>query len=237
MGVVGNTATRPQGRAVVGQGASSPGGSVAPAQPAASAPAQTQGARGGARAPGRRSKVSFNDATPQGTRATLQPIDENTAAVFTVKINKFQRRFVEESEHPQPAESSVIELLVVASNNPKCPPGYVASATFTDRYFQDLYFSEVKGFLCGLLNAGPGDIDDNDWNIVFGRIDQFAPEGTKDPIAWAESAEAAQLREQSEGFLGMLVDVTVRWKNRPGKHPITQYAWTPNPEQHPEPAQ
>ncbi len=187
--------------------------------------------------------MSFADSTPRGSRANLEPIEEinpqtgeviDRAATFTVRINRVERKLANESEHPQPAESTVIECEVVESNNPKCPPGYTASVVFTDRYFQDLYFGEVKGFLCGLLNASPNDIDDNDWNAVAGRFDLNCPEGA-DLNEWLASEDVANLVAWREGgaVLGALVKVTVRFKRRKEKHPIREYAWAPSEQQHP----
>ncbi len=204
--------------------AAPPARAAAPAQQQRQAPPaqQQRAAQGG---PGRRAQGSFGDATPRGSRANLDAIDDVTSAVYTVEINKVERKMAYESKHPQPAESTVIELKVVESNNPKCPPGFVASVVFTDRYFQDLYFGEVKGFLCGLLNATPDKVDETDWNMVAGRIDLLTPEGMPEDewVASEEFQQRAAWRE--EHVLGKQVSVTVRRKLRKDKHPLPEYAW------------
>ncbi len=209
------------------------------AKPAAapqSAPAQApQSARSsqGRPAPstGRRSQTNFGDSTPRGARTQLMPVDDYSAGTYTVRINRLNRTFREESKHPQPADSSIIEMEVVTSNVDKCPPGYSASAVFTDRYFEDLYFSEVKGFLAAAYASktdDPKKISENDWLLLFGRT-PFGKVDEEDPNSeeWTdELAEEYRKGLEAEGIgIGQVLSVTVRYKLRPNKHPITEYVW------------
>lgn len=177
------------------------------AKPAA--PAQQQARGQGA--------ASFDDTVPRGNRDNLLPIDDYTSATYVVRINQLSLIFRHESKNPSKAESTTATFEVVESNNPKCPVGYQASATFTDRYFQDLYWQEVKGMLCGILNMEPKEVTQDVWHSACGRRpDHFTDE------QWAETEE-----EIKQLVIGALVRVTVKFKLREGKHPITQYAWSP----------
>lgn len=170
-------------------------------------PPQRQPARRQAAAPQRgraREKSDFNTSRRRGSRASLVPIDDYTAAVYRVRVNRLERILPEESRNPKPVDSSIIELEVLESENPKCPVGYVASATFTDRHFEEIYHSEVKGFLGGLLDLPDEEIDEDMWNDVF-RNNVYP--GTEDSCLGAE------------------LMVTVRFKLREDKHPITEYVW------------
>lgn len=193
-----------------------------PAQPIKTAPAQSikpaaapkTGAKPAQRAP---AAASFDETIPRGTRDNLLPIDDYTSATYVLKINQLSLIFREESKNPSKAESTTATFEVVESNNPKCPPGYQASATFTDRYFQDLYWQDVKGMLCGILGMEPKDVTRDVWHSACGR----RPEGFDDQ-QWAETEE-----EVKQMVIGALVRVTVKFKLREGKHPITQYVWAP----------
>jgi hypothetical protein len=168
---------------------------------------------------------SFDDAKPRGARNYLTPLDDYTAAVYTVKVNRLQLILAQESKAPQKCESSIIELEVVESNNPKCPAGFVGSVVYTNRHYQEIYWSNVKGFLCALLGLEPEDIKTKTWHAAFGRFDL---------IEFESAEEEAETKEEiSKLVTGALVNVTVKYKLREGKKPITQEIWTPNETQHP----
>lgn len=171
----------------------------------------------------RKAPTSFGASRPQGSRDYLQANADGSAGRYTIKVNRLKRIPRHESKSPQKCESSIVELEVVASNVPECPVGFTAGVPMTDRYYEDIYFREVKGFICALLAAEPEDVDEADWAAVFGNTAQGA-----------QGAELAELQATSASFIGHLVDVVVKAKPREGKHAILQYYWTPNKEQHPE---
>jgi hypothetical protein len=182
------------------------------ATPATKAPAAKAPAKAPAKpAAAPKKKVDkFKQSKSRGNRGVyLQPIDENTAATYTLKINKLERKMREESTNPSPCESSIIEVEVVASNNPDlCDVGFMASIVFTDKYFVDSYYADVKGFLCALLNREDATIGEEVWD--------------------------ACMRDENQPFAGYLVDCVVRNKQRKDKPSITNYVFMVNEEQYPE---
>lgn len=183
-----------------------------------------QPTRAPAPAPQQRQAASgFDTAKPRGARNYLTPIDDHTSAIYVVKVNRTELIFAHESKAPQKCESSIIEVEVVESNNPKCPPGYCAGVVYTNRHYEEIYWGNVKGFLCGLLNMEPEAVSTKIWHAAFGR----RPDGISD-AEWKETE-----KEIGEMVIGALVNVNVSYKLRDGKKPITQEIWTPNETQHP----
>lgn len=190
----------------------------APTKAAAPAPAKTQapasrGAPARAGAP-----AGFDDAQARGARNYLTPIDDYTAAVYTLKINRLQLIQASESKAAKKCESSVIEFEVVESNNPKCPVGFVGAVVYTDRHFQEIYWGNVKGFLAAFLGVEPEDIKTKQWHVAFGRFDL---------VEFDSPDEERETEKEVDALLGGLVKCTVRYKLRDGKKPITQELWTP----------
>lgn len=176
---------------------------MAPVKPGSAPKASTSKA-----APAPKEKSGFGKAQPRGLRGVyLCGKEGNQAATYTLKINKLTRKLRSECTDPQKKESSIIEFEVVASDNEKCPVGFIGSIVFTDKYFEDSYFSDVKGFLCGLLNKEPEDVDEEDWD--------------------------GAMRDAAQPYAGCYVDVVAIDRARKDKHDITNYVFSPNAEQHP----
>lgn len=192
---------------------------AAPAQQAAPAP-QAQPA-----APQAGKATSFANAKVRGQNGIfLAPIDANTAATYTIKVNRVIQkwanpRFVnplfaqptpEEAATAEPAfkrkDSYVIECEVVESNNPTCPVGFMPSIIFNDTY-PDSYMGDIKGFLAAACGANPDDVTLEDWAASY-KPDQ--------PLA------------------GLLVKVTVRQqKNRGNDGSYTRHIFNVSPLQYP----
>ncbi len=187
--------------------------------PVKAAPAKTAAPIKAAPAPvqqGNRAKKSFGETRGRGNNGIyLTPIDDYNAASYSIRINKLQKILRSESEGQIPCESSIIEFEVLTSNNDKCPPGFMASIVFTDRHGDQMYYENVKGFLCALLNRDPETIDIPQWDAAMRNAEQGG---------------------QSENFIGYIVDVIAKNKLREksGKPPITNYLFTPNSDQYEE---
>ncbi|MCC6808563.1 MAG: hypothetical protein IT381_14150 [Deltaproteobacteria bacterium] len=178
-----------------------------------------------AQAPG---GASFGNAKPRGANGFfLKPISRDEAGQYTLKVNRITQKWAQPkvvaANRPQPTDdelataqpafkkkdSFIIEVEVVESNVPQCPPGYIASISFDDKY-EDSYFSNVKGFLCACTGEEPEAIGLEDWQASY---------------------------QPDQPLSGALFCCTVREQpTKDGKGVFTLHVCTPSPLQHPEEA-
>lgn len=170
--------------------------------------------------------ASFGNAKPRGANGFfLKPISRDEAGQYTLKVNRITQKWAQPKNvaenRPQPTAEElataqpafkkkdclVIEVEVVESNVAQCPPGYIASITFDDKY-EDSYFSNVKGFLCACTNEEPEAIGLDDWQASY---------------------------QPDQPLSGALFCCTVREQpTKDGKGVFTLHVCTPSPLQHPE---
>lgn len=153
--------------------------------PPRTAATQTAPPRAAQPAAPRQGQRTFADARPRGSSGLfLKGQPDGTAGKYTLRVNRVTQKWANphavNDMFPQPTAEELattkpafkkqdaynIEVEVTESNVVQCPPGYVATITFTDRY-PESYMDDVKGFLCACFNADPAAVDLGDWQNSY----------------------------------------------------------------------
>lgn len=113
----------------------------------------------------------FKDVQPRGSRgAFLQPKSMEEAGIYVVKVNRCA--LLDATESWKKRETFIVEMEVVESTVPACPPGYAASwVTHEQSYY---YQEDVKEFICSTFHAKPDDVDESDVRAVVDPEQQAA---------------------------------------------------------------
>ena len=215
---------RPQAKAATP--ATRPAATPAPQARAVQPAPQAAPARGA----GKQRASSFSEARTRGNNGIfLGAIDRENVGVYDLRVNRVKQiwrdptrvnpMFAQPTEYDlsvaepafKPYDSYVIEVEVVASNNPRQPAGFQCSIVFTDRY-PDSYMGDIKGFLSAVFCAEPKDVTEQDWQDSWKEVDDA--DGKAQPCA------------------GRLLHCVAREKkNKNNDGGFTQYIFSPNEDQ------